>query len=98
MDYNELLAQVANMLETQTEKIDQKLKEQTEKVDQKLKEQSKELKLYIENNVSKKIEGLFDGYKLVHEKQWEQEKEIDNLKNDIDILKAEVYALKQKVS
>lgn len=98
MDYNELLGQIANMLEVQTERMDQKFKEQDNKIDQKFQEQSKEIKLYIENRVEKRIDALFDGYKLTHEKQWEQEREIDNLKNDVDMLKAEVYALKQKVS
>lgn len=26
--------------------------------------------VYIENNVSKRIDALFDGYKLAHVKQW----------------------------
>ena len=91
MDYNELLEQIASMFKAQTERIEQK-------VDQKLQEQSKEIKLYIENRVEKRIEALFDGYKLTHEKQWEQENKINNLENDVDMLKAEVYALKQKVS
>lgn len=101
MDYNEFLGQIASMFEAQTErieqKVDQKLQEQNEKIDG-LQEQTEDLRLYIENNVSRKIEALFDGYKLTHEKQWEQENKINNLENDVDMLKAEVYALKQKVS
>lgn len=44
MDYQELLNQIAQMLEDQTRQIN----------------------LKIENEVSKRIDSLFDGYKLTH--------------------------------
>ena len=36
-----------------------------------VKESETRINLKIENEVSKRIEALFDGYKLTHEKQWE---------------------------
>ena len=44
------------------------------------------LELYIENTVTKKIEVLFDGYKLTHEKQWEMERKIEELERRIERL------------
>ena len=35
-----------------------------------LEQQTERIELKIELDVSKKIEALFDGYKLTHEKQW----------------------------
>lgn len=46
------------------------------------------LELKIENEVTKKIESLFDGYKLTHEKQWEMERKIDQLESRIEKLEA----------
>lgn len=33
----------------------------------------------MENNVSRKLQSLSDGYKLTHEKQWEPERRLDQL-------------------
>lgn len=86
MDNNELLSQIASMLENQTEEINQKLQDQ-----------SRELKVYIENRVEQRIDALFDGYKLNHEKQWELEKKYDSLNDKVETLQSEVYTLKKKV-
>ena len=60
----ELMSQIADMLEQQTARIE----------------------LKIDLDVSKKIEALFDGYKLTHEKQWELEKKIAELERRIEDL------------
>ena len=63
MDNNELLQQIASMMEVQKEQFSQKLEEHTKRIE-----------LKIEHDVTDKIEALFDGYKLTHEKQWELER------------------------
>lgn len=67
---NELLSQIAAMLE----------------------QQSAELKVFMENEVTKRIDSLFDGYQLTHEKQWALEHETEKLKNQIDDLQARLTA------
>ena len=52
--------------------------------------------VYIENNVSKRIDALFDGYKLTHEKQWELERRTDQLQNQIEELRERLAALEHQ--
>ena len=49
-------------------------------------QQTERIELKIELEVSKKIEALFDGYKLTHEKQWELEKKMAELERRIENL------------
>lgn len=51
-----------------------------------LEQQTERIELKIEFDVSKKIEALFDGYKLTHEKQWELEKKLAELERRIETL------------
>ena len=44
--------------------------------------------VYIENNVSKRIDALFDGYKLAHEKQWEMERKMQELEARLERLES----------
>lgn len=76
MDYQELLNQIAQMLEDQTRQIN----------------------LKIENEVSKRIDSLFDGYKLTHEKQWELEHRTEQLQNQVNDLQARLAALENKIA
>ena len=46
--------------------MDMELLEQIAKM---LDEQTRKIELKIENDVTKRIDALFDGYKLTHEKQ-----------------------------
>ena len=76
MDYQELLNQIAQMLEDQTRQIN----------------------LKIENEVSKRIDSLFDGYKLTHEKQWELEHRTDQLQSQVNDLQARLATLENKIA
>lgn len=76
MDYQELLNQIAQMLEDQTRQIN----------------------LKIENEVSKRIDSLFDGYKLTHEKQWELEHRTEQLQSQVNDLQARLAALENKIA
>ena len=57
-------------------------------------------KLYIENEVVKRIDSLFDGYKLTHEKQWETRRNLnsraDEMQHQIDCLQARLLRLAEQ--
>lgn len=55
-------------------------------MDEKMQQHTTRIEIKIENEVSKKIETLFDGYKLTHEKQWEMERKIAELEQRIENL------------
>ena len=57
-----------------------------EQVVKMLQQKTERIELKIELDVSKKIEALFDGYKLTHEKQWELEKKLAELERRIETL------------
>ena len=56
------------------------------------------MKVYMETEVGKRIDTLFDGYKLTHEKQWELERETAKLKEQVDDLQVRLAALEKKIS
>ena len=62
------------------------------------KEVINETQILIENSVGKRIDTLFDGYKLTHEKQWELERETEALKAKTDELQARIAALESKIA
>ena len=55
-------------------------------------------KIFIENEVTKRIDTLFDGYKLTHEKQWELEHKTENLQQQIENLQARLAKLENKIA
>lgn len=56
-----------------------------------IRESETRTRIFIENQVPRQIDSLFDGYKLVHEKQWE-------LEQQTEALKAQVYELAARLS
>lgn len=83
MDHQELLNQVLAAMQEQTEVL-------TKMVDEKIDAAERRINIKIENEVTKRIDSLFDGYKLVHEKQWELEHEVIALKERLERLEAKV--------
>ena len=77
-------------LQAIAELIDGKLEQQHNKtlseVSALLEQQTLKIEMKLENEVSKKIETLFDGYKLTHEKQWELERKVKELEERIEKL------------
>ena len=120
MDNKEIISQITEMMEQQTQgfkkyadekfdennrRIDEKLDENNRRIDKKFEEQTqglieyidlklddhtKRIEIKIENEVTKKIEALFDGYKLTHEKQWELERKVDALAKAVGELQARI--------
>ena len=70
----------------------------TQYMDTRIQESETRIRTYIENDVSKRIESLFDGYKLVHEKQWELERQTEAMKAQIVELSARLAALENKIA
>ena len=52
------------------------IKSSEERMREEIKSSEQRTRVYIENDVSKRIDALFDGYKLTHEKQWELERKM----------------------
>lgn len=89
---------LTDRLDGQDEKIDGltvRLEQQDEKIDGlavRLEQQDEKLNdltgivLNLENNLTNRIESLFDGYKLTHEKQWELEHKMEALEKRLEIV------------
>ena len=58
------------------------------RLNENIKEEIRGVKILIENDVSKPIDSLFDGYKLAHEKQWELERKMEQLEKRLEALEA----------
>lgn len=87
MEQNELIMQIAELLEKSEERTAQRIKELESRIGVK-----------IENEVTKRIDALFDGYKLTHEKQWELERQTESLQSQIDELKTRLAALENRTA
>ena len=95
LDQNDLQA-IAQLIDSKLEKqrddILEVMQQQTdtliEMMDSKIKESETRINIKIENDVSKRIDSLFDGYKLAHEKQWELERKIEQLEKRLEALEA----------
>lgn len=68
------------------------------RLNQKIEESETRTRTYIENEVTKRIDTLFDGYKLTHEKQWELERQTAVMKTQIEDLQARLAALENKIA
>lgn len=75
--------------------MDTELLEQIAKM---LDDQAKRIELKIETDVTNRLDALFDGYKLTHEKQWELERETQSLKEQVSDLQARLTALENKIA
>ena len=97
MENNELLMQIASLMEEQTKMLRAEMAEQSKtlraemaeqvkKLDEKIDRESAKTRLMIENDVTKRIDALLDGYKLNHEKQWELERRMEQLESRVERL------------
>ncbi len=93
LDQNDLqaIAQLIDAkLKAQQDEIIEVLRQQTDTLvsmtDSKIRESETRTRVFIENSVTGKIEALFDGYKLTHEKQWELERKVEKLEERVERL------------
>lgn len=91
MDNKELLDQLLSVMQQQTDMLLEMMQTQ-------IHESETRINIKIENEVSKRIESLFDGYKLTHEKQWELERETEKLKEQINALQTRIAIIESKIS
>lgn len=98
MENNELLSQVLAAMQEQTEVLTKMMDTKIKDVHQEIRNTETRINLKIENEVSRKIEALFDGYKLTHEKQWELERQTQQLQRQVDDLQARLSALENKIA
>lgn len=105
LDQNDLqaIAQLIDAkLKAQQDEFIEVIHQQTETLlsmtDSKIRESETRTRVFIENSVTGKIEALFDGYKLTHEKQWELEHQAEALKQKVDALEARLEALESRIA
>lgn len=75
-------------MDAETREMFQAILSGMEGLEARMKEEIREVKIYIENDVGKRIDSLFDGYKLAHEKQWELERKVDQLEKRLEALES----------
>ena len=75
MDNEKLLESIGVMLDRQSNDL---------KAD--MKDLESRMNVVIENDVTTRINALVDGYKLVHEKQWELEQKLSQLERRLEKL------------
>ena len=83
MENSELLAQVLAAMQEQTEAMERMVRREVQAAETRI-------NLKIENEVTGRIDALFDGYKLVHEKQWELEHQVSDLERRFSRLETRV--------
>lgn len=71
---------------------------EVKEVREEVRESEARTKVFIENEVTKRIDALFDGYKLTHEKQWELERQTQALQQQVDDLQNRLAALESKIA
>ncbi|WP_368182181.1 hypothetical protein [Anaerotruncus rubiinfantis] len=79
MDNNDLLNQVLAAMNDQTETLVKMVKEEIHNAETRINTK-------IESEVTQRLDALTDGYKLNHEKQWELERELIDLKRRVERL------------
>ena len=91
------LQQIAELLQQQDEKqerriqqLEQRIQQQIQGVRDEMEDKIRGVKVLIENDIGKRIDALFDGYKLTHEKQWE-------LEHKMELLEERLERVEQKV-
>lgn len=98
MENNELLNQVLSVIQEQTDVLSKMVDSKIEGLRQEIRDSETRTKVFIENEVSKKIEALFDGYKLTHEKQWELERSTEELKRQVEDLQSRIAAIESRIA
>ena len=99
------LQQIAELIQQENAKLEQRMQEQmkqqtetiTQMMDEKIQgvrdemeDKIRGVKVLIENDIGKRIDALFDGYKLTHEKQWE-------LEHKMELMEKRLQRVEQKV-
>ncbi len=90
----QMLLQAIESVQTQVQDV----KAEVQGVKSEIKETETRIMAHIENEVGRRIDSLFDGYKLTHEKQWELERQNELLNQKLEGLLSRVEALENKIA
>lgn len=86
------------MIDSVGQMIQNPEKRMSQRMEEKIAESEHSMKLYMEVNAEKRMDALFDGCKLTHEKQWELEHETQRIKGQISSLETRPRALEKELS
>ena len=75
-------------LEDRTDNLLEVIQQQADTLQGMIGDSEQRMKIYIENDVGKRIDSLFDGYKLAHEKQGELERKVHQLEKRLEALES----------
>ena len=84
----EMLQTIISGMESMEQRLRVEIKSSEERMREEIKSSEQRTMVYIENNVTKRIDALFDGYKLTHEKQWEMERKMQELEARLERLES----------
>ena len=84
----EMLQTIISGMESMEQRLRVEIKSSEERMREEIKSSEQRTRVYIENDVSKRIDALFDGYKLTHEKQWEMERKMQELEARLERLES----------
>ena len=79
---------ILEVVDQRTNSLLEIIQQQSETTQAMISESEQRMKVYVENQVGKRIDSLFDGYKLAHEKQWELERKVEQLEKRLEALEA----------
>lgn len=79
---------ILEVVDERTNSLLEIIQQQSETTQAMISESEQRMKVYVENQVGKRIDSLFDGYKLAHEKQWELERKVEQLEKRLEALEA----------
>ena len=84
----EMLQTIISGMESMEQRLRVEIKSSEERMREEIKSSEQRTRVYIENDVSKRIDALFDGYKLTHEKQWETDRKHRELEERLERLES----------
>lgn len=93
----EQLQLIVQGMDSMEQRLGQRIESLEQQLAQKIEDSETRTKVIIENEIGRKIEALFDGYKLTHEKQWELERETQRLKEQISDLQSRIAAIEDRL-
>jgi hypothetical protein len=76
--------------------LDEKIANSYQQLASRIDESRRHTEILIENNITKRLDSLNDGYKLNHEKQFELERKIEALLAKHDTIEQRLFALESK--
>ena len=82
---------ITQMMDEKIQGVQDEMSNMRDEMETMMEDKIRGVKVLIENDIGKRIDALFDGYKLTHEKQWE-------LEHKMELLEERLERVEQKVS